>query len=343
MTKNSGKSEKTANKRMSAPAVIALDLLCIVIGLNVFAYFHHVRDYLHPAQAAPVTLITPAPPSAAPTEKPSEPEAETETTPLPVQEKQAGMWSERFPGVFTDGEIIRTENTYKSPNISVTVTKVEKPGLFYHVAEIYVTDIRYLRTAFGEKGYGYRGMAADIASANNAVAAISGDYYSARQEGIVVRNGVLYRDTRFEDVCVLLSDGRMLTLASDEVDTEQLKAAAPWQVWSFGPRLLENGKAMTTFNSTVERRNPRSAIGYAEPGHYFFVQVDGRNANGSRGMTLEDLAVLFEELGCESAYNLDGGQTAGFVWNGALASYPYGRSVSDIIYVTDQLPEGEGE
>ena len=158
----------------------------------------------------------------------------------------------------------------------------------------------------------------------------------------MVRNGLMYRDTRFEDVCVLLGDGRMITLSDRETDLEALTQAAPWQVWSFGPRLLENGKAMTKFNSAVVRKNPRSAIGYVEPGHYYFVQVDGRGAYGSHGMTMTELAELFESLGCETAYNLDGGQTAGMCWDGELISFPYGRSVSDIIYITDSPENGEG-
>ena len=38
----------------------------------------------------------------------------------------------------------------------------------------------------------------------------------------------------------------------------------------------EDGKAKTTFTSDVKPKNPRSVIGYYEPGHYCFVQVDGR-------------------------------------------------------------------
>ena len=55
-----------------------------------------------------------------------------------------------------------------------------------------------------------------------------------------------------------------------------------------------------------------------------------------------ELAELFESLGCETAYNLDGGQTAGIVWHGELISFPYGRSVSDIIYITDSPDDTEG-
>ena len=56
-------------------------------------------------------------------------------------------------------------------------------------------------------------------------------------------------------------------------------------------------------------------------------------------MTLLELAALFEELGCQTAYNLDGGRTASMVWKGELFSYPYDRPVYDIIYVTDETEE----
>lgn len=324
--------------------MVGLDLLCIVLGLLTFAYFHHVRDYLNPPKADPVALLTPAPTAAARTPVDSS-GSDTDRTEEIVPEATAVpadiTWKERFADQFTDGEIIRTENTYRSANVSVTVTKVERPRQVYHIAEIYLSDLKYLRTSIGTRGFGSRNMAADLANVNGALVAISGDYYSARKEGIVIRNGLLYRETLFEDICVLLSDGRMLTLSPGEFDLEELKASAPWQVWSFGPKLLDNGCAITSFTSTVEKTNPRSAIGCVEPGHYFFVQVDGRGANGSRGMTLAELSQLFEDLGCVTAYNLDGGQTAGIVWDGRLLSYPYGRSVSDIIYVTDR-PEEEG-
>ena len=253
-----------------------------------------------------------------------------------------GPWGEKFADQLTEGEVIQTENSYRSANISVTLTHVEEQELVYSIAEVYVSDIRFLRTAFGPNGYGTNGMTDVMAAQNKAVAAISGDHFHARLEGPVIRNGVLYRETRAQDVCVLMLDGRLLTLDDSELDLEALKEAEPWQLWSFGPELLEDGKAKEKFNSTVTRKNPRSAIGYVEPGHYFLVQVDGRGAYGSKGMTMQELAGLFESLGCESAYNLDGGASAGMAWNGELVSFPYGRPVSDIIYVTDFPEEAEG-
>ena len=329
-------------KKISLPVVIALDLLCIALGLNAFAWFHIVRPYTSAVSSEPVPLIlsTPAP-TAAPSPEEAEAAIPGETEEVP-QRVYTGPWGEKFADQLTDGEVIQTEDSYRSANISVTLTHVEEPGLVYTIAEVYVSDIRFLRTAFGPKGVGTSGMTNEMAAQNKAVVAISGDHFHARLEGPVIRNGVLYRETRAQDVCVLMSDGRLLTLDDSELDLEALKEAGPWQLWSFGPELLEDGKAKEEFNSTVTRKNPRSAIGYVEPGHYFLVQVDGRGAYGSKGMTMQELAGLFESLGCESAYNLDGGASAGMAWNGELVSYPYGRPVSDIIYVTDFPEEAEG-
>jgi exopolysaccharide biosynthesis protein len=124
----------------------------------------------------------------------------------------------------------------------------------------------------------------------------------------------------------------MITCSADEFDMESVKETGAWQIWSFGPALLDNGSPKTEFVSSVTRANPRSAIGCVEPGHYVFVQVDGR-IDSSRGMTMEELSQLFASLGCTAAYNLDGGQSAGFTFMGKLWSYPYRRAVWDIIYI----------
>ncbi len=41
--------------------------------------------------------------------------------------------------------------------------------------------------------------------------------------------------------------------------------------------------------------------------HYCFLVIDGKQKNYSRGMFLDEMAQLFESLGCKAAYNLDGG------------------------------------
>ena len=112
-------------------------------------------------------------------------------------------------------------------------------------------------------------------------------------------------------------------------------------VWSFGPMLLDGeGRSMHEFDTTVAAANPRTAIGYYEPGHYCFVAADGRGCEGSSGCTMEELSKLFEDLGCAAAYNLDGGQSSVMVWNSGSMTVNSpangGRPVSDIIYIPEE-------
>jgi len=87
----------------------------------------------------------------------------------------------------------------------------------------------------------------------------------------------------------------------------------------------------------VNPRNPRSALGYFEPGHYCFILVDGRQPGYSDGLTLEDLSQVFYDLGCTVAYNLDGGQTAVMAFMGEETNIPYegGRQTSDILFIAE--------
>ena len=355
--------KKKRKRRMSVGAMIVLDLLAIGVGLLLFALFHHVLDWygirLGEKTIEPVVLTTLAPepePSASP-EDPLQNSDSVEPTPEPTPTRTySGVWGEKFADKFTEGEIIETENSYQSENVNVTVTKVEEPGLVYYIADIYVSDLKYLRTASANGGgegnfSGGLATAGAISGRVNALASICGDHYYGRREGLVVRNGVLYRDTNFEDVCVIFSDGRMETMTDEELDIEAIKAANPWQVWSFGPGLLDaEGRAKNFADRQsnalgIFPRNPRCAIGYYEPGHYCLVEIEGNRAGcfiGSWGLDLNEMGQLFEKLGCKSAYNFDGGRSAAICWMGEQISVNYGRTISDIVFVTDDPLESEG-
>ena len=66
--------------------------------------------------------------------------------------------------------------------------------------------------------------------------------------------------------------------------------------------------------------------------------VDGRAAD-SGGMSLAEFSLLFEQLGCKCAYNLDGGNTAAMVYKNHVVNEPSqgGRRLSDIIYIGEVL------
>ena len=109
----------------------------------------------------------------------------------------------------------------------------------------------------------------------------------------------------------------------------------PWQSWHFGPELLDHeGQPKKKFNTEVWGRNPRSVIGYYEPGHYCFVVVDGRQGKYSGGLDMKELSELMYTLGCVRAYNLDGGATAHMSWLDTVINSPSKeRDVHDVICI----------
>ena len=257
---------------------------------------------------------------------------ETDDTPI----------AEKFADKYTDTVVI-TDSSYSSPDISITVTEETAANgrITYYLADIYVRDITCFQSALarGTYGSGYRDSISDMAMLSNALVAINGDYYGNTNEGVVIRNGVIYRANRTNcDVCVLYYDGRMEVMPGSAFDMQQAIEDGAWQAWTFGPALLDtDGSVLSSFASTgrIISANPRTAIGYYEPGHYCMVVVDGRGE--SAGITLPDLSQLFYELGCTAAYNLDGGNSSIMVWQDAVINAPSGggRESSDALLIAE--------
>lgn len=261
-------------------------------------------------------------------------------------------WQLRFADHFTD-EIVVSDHSYSSPNISINITTHREtidgyPQVWY-VADIYIASLDCFRCfAHGNSFDRFvRAPADELAQEANALLAINGDYCNAQvQDGFYVRNGQIF-DTHqtVVDICVLYSDGTMETYGKKDYKVNEILERKPYQVWKFGPRLLtKEGAAKTEFNAAggLWIGNPRSAIGYYEPGHYCFVMVDGRQKNWSRGLTLKQLSQLFADLGCVCAYNLDGGASATMTFMGQLFNKQSSfRKIGDIVMIGEPIQEGE--
>jgi exopolysaccharide biosynthesis protein len=312
--------------------VFLRDLILFGIALNVFALFHHVLPQkLQPIDASRYMNATPTPTlQNSPTPAVELPNI----TPAPTATPVPGDFSAAFPSTDTGAGALYS---YQTNTVRIAINRVQENSVTYFVADVYVKNIDALKTAFAKGKYGKNiyDFPLTTANENQAVFAVTGDYYSARSQGIVVRNGTLYRDVPNTDVCVLYNDGEMKTYDSAIFNLTDALTRGIWQSWSFGPPLLdENGGKLSEFNSTLTDRHPRSAIGYYAPGHYCFVVVDGRQKDYSIGMNLTELSTLFESLGCKQAYNFDGGATAVMIFQGNVINQPYkgGRESGDIIY-----------
>jgi exopolysaccharide biosynthesis protein len=245
-----------------------------------------------------------------------------------------------------------TDTTYQSDSSSISITKVTtgdgSDTVTYFVADIQLTSATDLMAAFsgGEFESDVTQDTSEIAAANDAILAINGDYYGAVNDGVIIRNGVLYRNVPVRTGLALYSDGNMAVYDETEISAEQLLADGVWNTYSFGPGLLVDGdvpddidtyEAVSNPKHPIQGTNPRTGIGMISNNHFVFVVVDGRNPGYSRGVTLAEFAQIFKDLGCTTAYNLDGGGSSTMYFMGEVVNSPsqkHGeRAVSDILYV----------
>lgn len=252
----------------------------------------------------------------------------------------------------------RTATSYKSETATITVKNLQKGSgkdkFGYIVADVVLRHATILRSGFAHDEFGRNITAntSDIAAERKAVLAINGDYYGFRDDGIVIRNGVSYRDKGKRKGLAFYTDGSARLYDETATTAGRLIDEGVWNTLSFGPALVENGQIpagidkfeMNDFpfkpggRGSIQGPQPRTGIGFIGTNHFVMIVVDGRGAGGSRGATMPEFAQLFREAGASTAYNLDGGGSTTMVFCDKVINHPAWfrgkqRGTSDILYV----------
>ncbi len=252
-------------------------------------------------------------------------------------------------------EFEATENSYNSDELEINIEKVEKgegkDKVTYYVADIKLQNPARIKRAFAKDQIGTNIVEkmSELTSRNNAILAINGDYYSFRNNGIIIGESEIYRDVPAREALAIYKDGTMKIYDENQTNAEKLIKEGVKSTLSFGPVLVRNGVAEANYTEyavdgdnlirgNIATENPRTGIGYYDKNHYCFVVVDGRKEGYSKGVTLHEFALIFEKLGCDLAYNLDGGNSANMYFRGKKvnkSSQPGDgeREISDIIYI----------
>lgn len=249
------------------------------------------------------------------------------------------------------GTVAGTTYTSDLATITITtsVTGTGSDTVTAYIADVQVADGTTLRSAFAEDSFGTNIVenTSDIAQGVDAIFAINGDYYGFRDTGIVVRNGVAYRDEGARQGLAIYRDGAMRLYDETTTSAQELVDQGVYNTLSFGPGLVENGQVIdgidsvevdTNFgNHSVQGTQPRTGIGVIDANHFVFIVVDGRSEGYSKGVTMSEFAQMFADLGATTAYNLDGGGSSTMYFNGDLVNNPLGRErergTSDILYI----------
>lgn len=245
-----------------------------------------------------------------------------------------------------------TATTYTSDDAAISIsTHTQGTGdatVTYYVADITLSDATALRSAFANNQFGENitALVSETATANGAVFAVNGDYYGFRDSGIVIRNGVVFRDDGAREGLVFYKDGTAAVYDETQTSAAELLADGAWNTLSFGPALVEDGAVVSGIddveidtnigNHSIQGEQPRTAIGVIDENHIVIVVVDGRSAGYSAGVTMSGLADIMVSLGATTAYNLDGGGSSEMWFNGTVVNKPSNggeRATSDILYI----------
>lgn len=243
-------------------------------------------------------------------------------------------------------------NYYLDETIFAVSWKQSIGGCTYTFSEVKIAHPSQFRRFLSEGKYnsGILHTTTEMADSVNAVTASSGDYYSYRRFGIVVNEGVVYRDHgQLLDTCYIDSNGDLSFTYAREIDG---KAAVQNYVAEkdirfslcFGPVMVVDGKNVVpeTYNSgEINEDYPRAALCQLEELHYVMV-CGNHEAPDYWLVTVSGFADILADMGIPTAYALDGGQTASIVFNDKLVntvSYGSQREISDIIYFATAIPE----
>ena len=254
----------------------------------------------------------------------------------------------------TDAAATVTDTSYADGATSITISTVTEGSgsdtVTYYVADVTLSDATTLQSAFAKDQFGENitELTSSIAADNGAIFAINGDYYGFRDTGIVIRNGVVFRDEPAREGLVFYTDGRVEVYDETTTTADELLADGAWNTLSFGPAIVEDGTVVdgietteidTNFgNHSIQGDQPRTAVGVIDENHLVFVVVDGRQSGYSAGVTLTELADIMIDLGATTAYNLDGGGSSTMYFNGEVVNSPSNggeRGTSDILYIAD--------
>lgn len=232
--------------------------------------------------------------------------------------------------------------SYEDESIRVVLEKTTVNETTCFVGHITIAHPSQLRSEAAGKSwqYGRASKGEKLAQRVNAVLAINGDYYNYIGNGYMIRQGECFRNDPDPRRDVLLIDDQgdfHIVCKSTPEKIAQYKDLRIINSYNFGPALVLDGKPVTEFedyNNGAFILRQRVAIAQAGPLDYYVFVTEARS-DGSRGMTLPEFAAFVASYPVQTAYNLDGGNSAHLIFHGERLNakgFRDVRDISDILY-----------
>lgn len=176
-------------------------------------------------------------------------------------------------------------------------------------------------------------MNSAAANGKKVVAGVNGDFYDLGgnylPRGLCVKEGQMLTPAGGYPWFGVLGDGTPVIGSASDYNkySSSLHTAVGGRQILLSGGLISNVELGKEFGYT---RHPRTAVGIRADGTVVIVVVDGRQKDTvSEGISLADLAIMFRELGCTDAINLDGGGSSTFIIGSVDGAFTTKNSPSD--------------
>lgn len=210
---------------------------------------------------------------------------------------------------------------------TIKVFTLEEAGYRGYMAKVKLHDPSAVQLTLSGGKVGHTGETTRQAAARtNAMLAVNGGGF-ARQDGVLYPIGITVVDgeikTFYQTDLSFIGFDKNGNLVGGEVTTrEQIEEMNIMHGASFVPTLLQDGKKLPIPAQWANRKEPRTLIGHFSNGDLLFIVIDGRQKGHSEGVTLEEAQEKLLEFNVRDAYNLDGGGSSTFYYDGKVLNSP---------------------
>jgi len=219
-----------------------------------------------------------------------------------------------------------------SDKTEIKIFELSELGYRGYIAKVKLFDPSAFKVAIAKDRVGELEEVSSMAKRNGAILAINGGGFSKikrngedfiKMMGYTIVDGRLVEPFKLDPGVFFVGINRQGSVVGNIPKSKRdLFELNPYQGVSFVPVLLKDGKKMEVPKSWKDTRHPRTIIGRYANDDLIMIVIDGRQNSWSIGVTLERLQNKLLELGVKDAYNLDGGGSSTFYYNGEILNKP---------------------
>ena len=237
-----------------------------------------------------------------------------------------------------------TAEGYSDDSITLQLQTLEEEGELWRIARVRISHPSQLRTGLaGKPGSSRVALISSMAKKNHAIIAINANYLANDpvKTSFEYRMGERIRAKYNQTKDLLIIDENadfhvFVKSDKDEVVAFQQAGHEIVNAFTFGPALVKDGILLeldSNYGYNPHGKEPRMAIGQTGPLEYVLVLAEGRSQD-AQGVTHQNLAAFMYQIGCQQAFNFDGGNSATMVFN---ESYYQEKTVSNERAQSDML------